>query len=608
MHRILLSKGRRILPQVPYLLKTLRLVFSSAPGWTMLWAILLIGQGLLPVALVTLMRRLVDSLVGLSGAGLSFGTLRPGLVWLGLTALVMALTQLFSSATQWIRTGQAERVQDHIADLIHEKSVAVDLAFYDSSEYFDQLHRARIEGSYRPMALLDSLAGLMQNGITVLAMLAVLLPYGTWVPVAALIGVLPAFFILLRQAVKEYRWRLRTTPDERRAWYYYALITDRHSAAEIRLFQLGSFFRQRYRALRDRLRGERLQFTRNQAFAEVASGLLGLLVTGALMGWMVMRLFRGSASLGDLVLFYQVFSRGQGSLSSVLSSVRGLYTNSLFLSGLYDFLGLEPKVKSPAHPKPLPCPIQGGFRFVNVSFSYPGSERPALSQFDLSIPAGSMTAIVGPNGAGKSTLVKLLCRFYDPREGRVELDGVDLRELSLEEIRGGMTVLFQDPVRYNATVRENIAPGRSEPVEEALLERAALAAGLKGLIERLPKGYDTMLGKMFEGGLDLSAGEWLRIALARAFFRETSVIVFDEPTSIMDPWAESDWIKRFKDLTRGRTSLLITHRFTTARHADIIHVMDQGRVVESGSLQELVAGHGLFAKAWQAQALGGPAE
>ncbi|HJT88167.1 MAG TPA: ATP-binding cassette domain-containing protein, partial [Bryobacteraceae bacterium] len=236
------------------------------------------------------------------------------------------------------------------------------------------------------------------------------------------------------------------------------------------------------------------------------------------------------------------------------------------------------------------------------TFRYPGSERPVLDDFDLEIPAGRMVAVVGANGAGKSTLIKLLCRFYDPDDGRVTLDGIDLRNLSLEELRGDITVLFQQPVRYNDTVRQNIVYGEIDAaLDAARLERAIRAAGAGGIVSQLPQGVDSMLGRWFAEGTELSVGEWQRIALARAFLRRAPILVLDEPTSAMDPWAEADWLERFSRLAAGRTVLIITHRFSTAMFADTIHVMDGGRVVESGTHDRLLAANGRYAEAWAAQ-------
>ena len=282
-----------------------------------------------------------------------------------------------------------------------------------------------------------------------------------------------------------------------------------------------------------------------------------------------------------------------------LESTGQIYRSTLFLENLFQFLALEPQIADQSSPAPLPARPAHSITFENVTFQYPGSVRTALTDFSLTLAAGKVTAIVGQNGAGKSTLIKLLCRFYDPREGRIMMNGVDLRTIALAELRRQITVLFQEPVHYHATAAENIAMG-DLAADSKSIRAAARAGGADGYIERLPQGYDTILGQWF-GGSELSVGEWQRVALARAFLRNAPLIVLDEPTSAMDSWAEADWLRRFRDLTEGHTALMITHRFTTAMHADIIHVMDRGRIIESGTHAELVVAGGHYAGSWQAQ-------
>jgi ATP-binding cassette subfamily B protein len=316
---------------------------------------------------------------------------------------------------------------------------------------------------------------------------------------------------------------------------------------------------------------------------------------------MVVRVHRGGASLGDLALFYQAFHQGQRLLRSLLDDVGQIYRNVLFLGDLFDFLSLEPRITDPpAGTEPLPAP--GGLALRGVTFRYPGAERPVLRDFDLEVPEGGILAVVGKNGAGKSTLVKLLCRLYDPEEGAVEVAGLAARTVPLAELRRRITVLFQEPMHYFTTVAENIAYGAADrtPTSEEIVE-AARSAGAEEIVASLPEGYETLLGKWFAGGAELSPGEWQRVALARAFLREAPVLLLDEPTSAMDSWAEADWMERFRDLARGRTVLVITHRFTTARHADRICVMEAGKIVESGTHGELVARGGRYAASWADQ-------
>ena len=595
--QLLLPRLRKALSQLPYLPQTFALVWTAARTWTLVWGLLLLAQGLLPVATVYVTRWLVNSMVGAIQAGGGWEHLRPTLLLVALVAAIQLALQILRSAAAYVRTAQSELVQDHIASLIHRKSAAADLGFYDSAEFYDHLHRARSEAATRPVALVEGLGTLLQNATTLVAMGAVLIPFGVWLPAALLIGTLPALYVAVRYALLQNQWRRKTTPVERRAWYYDWLLTTGDTASEVRLFGLAEHFQSSFQALRRRLRGERLSLARQQELAEFSAGSLGLLVTGAVMAWMVWRAVRGLATLGDVAMFYQAFQQGLGLMRGLLENLGQLYGNLLFLGNLYEFLGLEQRVVSRSKPLPTPRTIQGSLRLEGVSFRYPGSPRPALENFDLEIRAGQIVAVVGSNGAGKSTLIKLLCRFYDPEEGRVSLDGIDLRALDIEELRSRITVLFQQPVHYNDSVRDNIAYGDLRSPSEAL-EPAVRAAGAEDVIARLPQGLDSMLGRWFAEGAELSVGEWQRLALARAFLRRAPILILDEPTSAMDPWAEADWLARFRKLAAGRTVLIITHRFSTARFADVIHVMNAGRIVESGTHKQLLQAGGRYAQGW----------
>jgi ATP-binding cassette, subfamily B, bacterial len=595
-------KLRRLAAELPYVPRTLALVWVAAKYWTVAWVILILVQGLLPVATVYLTKWVVDSLVAAVKTGGAWESLRPLLVQAGLMAAVLLLTQLLSTFSAWVRAMQGELLSDHVRSLIHKKSIAADMAFFELPDFYDHLHRARAEAGSRPLALLESLGGLLQNGITLFAMGGLLIRFGVWLPAALILSALPAFYVVLRQGRREHQWHLRTTADERRAWYYDWLLTARETAAEVRLFDLGSHFQSAYQVLRKGLRDGRLALAKQQSWATLGASVLGLVVTGGAICWMVNRAFHGRASFGDLALFYQAFNTGQQMMRSLLQNAGQIYANTLFLGNLFEFLELRPQVVDPTNPVPAPTSLQQGIRFQNVTFRYAGSGRFALTDFNLSIPAGKMVALVGPNGAGKSTLIKLLCRFYDPDEGRIELDGIDLSDMPIDDLRRRITVLFQEPVHYNATVAENIAVGgREKAVTRAEIEAAAGSAGASECIARLPQQYQNLLGMWFEGGAELSVGEWQRIALARAFLRQAPILLLDEPTSAMDSWAEVDWLERFRVLARGHTVLIITHRFTTAMRADTIHVMTEGRIVESGTHDQLIALAGLYAQSWTAQ-------
>ena len=589
------------LERLPLIRHGLGLVWEAAPRWTAAWAVTLLIQGVLPAAQVALTRTVVDRMAVAVRGGGEEGALTTVLGPAALIAILWLLTQGLASLLAWIRTAQAELVQDHIQSLIHGKAMSLDLAFFEDPRSYDLMHRAAIDAINQPLALLENVGLIVQNGLSVVALAFLLAVYAPFLPVILIVCAIPGLWAIARYTWREHHWRVQSTTNERRARYYDWMLTQRESAAEMRLFDLGEYHRNRFLELRRYLREGRLRIAGEFLKAELVAG--GIAWAGGLagMGWMIVRAVRGKSSLGDVVMAYQALQQSQRLLRSLLESAGRIYRSLLFLDNLFEFLSLQPQMKDPENPVPMPFQLTTGIRFEEVTFGYPGSERQALRDFSVELPAGRMTAIVGENGAGKSTLIKLLCRLYDPGEGRVVLDGTDLRHLAKRELHRRITVLFQEPVHYHASAAENIAmadlPGN--PSEERIVA-AAKAAGADGLVRRLPHGYATVLGRWFGGG-ELSVGEWQRLALARAFLRRAAIIVLDEPTSAMDSWAEADWLGRLREMTAGCTTLVITHRFTTAMRADVIHVMQNGRIVESGTHAGLVTEGGLYARSWKEQ-------
>ena len=600
----LLQASAKFHSQLPYLPKAFGLVYRAAGGLTIVWLVLLLIQGLLPVAMVYLTKILVDGVAAMIHAGGGWQTLMALLPAITAMACVLVGIEVMQSVNRWLRTAQSERVQDSVHELIHEQAMRLDMSFYDDPGYYDQLHRARIDAISRPAALIENAGTLLQSFITLIAMAGVLLTFGLWIPLMLVLGTLPALVVVLRHTLRFHRWRLGSTMAIRRTQYYDMMLTSREAAAEMRLFSLGPHFRGLFSNLRGRLRREKVQLARSEAFSTAVAALIGLASMAGALAWMGFQASKGVLTLGDLALFVQAFFQGQRMMRSLLGSAGEIYRNIMFLENLFEFLGLKPQIRKPENPLPHPG-LQKALEVRDVTFSYPGSDRTALNHFSLTIPAGRITALVGENGAGKTTLISLLCRFYDPSTGCVLIDGTDIRDLSVEALRQRITVLFQEPVRYHDTVSNNIVLGDIEnrPGPEKI-EAAARAAGADVPISRLPHTYSALLGKWF-GGAELSGGEWQRLALARAFLRPAELIILDEPTSSMDSWAEADWLLRFRTLAAGRTALIITHRFTTAMQADIIHVMDRGRVIESGSHEELLNSGGRYAASWMRQMSGG---
>jgi ATP-binding cassette, subfamily B, bacterial len=596
------DKLKSVLLQARYLRPTLRLIWSATPGWTTAWAIVLVVQGLLPAAFVYLTKLLVDSLLAALKGGGDWTLVKPALFLTFLTCAVMLVGQTLESVNDWIRTAQSELIQDSIKDLLHEKATSLDISFYESPEFHDRLEQARGEASNRPLALLESFGSLAQSAITLLAMAAMLTPYGLWLPLILFLSTLPAFYVVLHFDRRYHQWWQSRTTTRRWAHYYDVILTDNYAASELRLFGLAPRFRSEYGKLRQLLRTERVKQMQRQSLARLGAAVVALATTGPALIWMGWRTLNGSFTLGDLALFYQALTRGQGLIQTLLRNLGKIYTNTLFLGNLFKFLEFEPRIAEPADPAPVPTELKRGIEFNDITFSYPGSARASLQDFNLFVPAGAVVAIVGANGAGKTTLLKLLCRFYDPQSGSIKLDGVDLCKMRPRDLWERLTVLFQEPVDYHASASESIAMGEFKSrLAPAEIEAAAQSAGAHDFIARLPQGYDTLLGKWFGVGAELSGGEWQRIATARAYLRRSPIILLDEPTSFMDSWSESDWFARFRTLAQGRTAIVITHRFTIAMRADVIHVMGDGNIVESGSHQELVAQGGLYAQSWVTQ-------
>ncbi len=596
---VLAEKYLKILTAFVSLKKSWSLIWASGKNWVAAQILLSIIRGILPAALVYLTKQFVDNLVLTINLPGDFSKI---IVIGALLGGMMLLSELLNNLSQTAYAAHAEKLQDYIFALIHEKSVKADLAFYEQAEFYDQLHRAGNEARYRPVELTGQLGSLLQSCITLGAMSLLLLQYGVWLPLVLIVSTLPAIYVILNSSLRLYDWQRRKTAQERRANYYNQVLTGSENAAELRLFGLGDYFRQKYGELRVTLRKQRLQLAIKQRIAELFATLAALILTLLVFVWMIWRVLKGFGTLGDLVLFYQIFNLGQNLIRDFLQNIGRIYANSLFMNDLFEFLALEAKVVSPENPVAFPQKLEVGITFENVTFGYQTSKRFALKNFDLFIPAGKIVAIVGSNGAGKSTLLKLLCRFYDVEKGKIKFDGINIKEFSLEDLRRKITVLFQTPVHYSVTARQNIAFGNvAGENDEGEISSAAEDAGADEIIERLPKKYEQILGNWFKEGTELSVGEWQRVALARAFLRAAPLILLDEPTSAMDSWAETEWLKRFLRKSQNHTVVIITHRFTTAKQADLIYVMEKGEIVESGSHEELLLQNGLYAESWHEQ-------
>jgi ATP-binding cassette subfamily B protein len=578
-------------------------VWRAAPGWTALSVSLAVVQGVLPLLAVYLMKLIVDAVTEGVTAADHAAAFRSALVSIVLAALVGLAAALMRSLVALVSEAMGQVVTDHVSDVIHSKSMVVDLEYYENSRYYDSLHRAQQEAQYRPMQIVTDLLTTGQSAVTMVAMAGLLFTLDWAIALIVIVVAVPGALVRVGYARRMYAWRRQSTTADRQSWYFHWLLTDGTRAKELRLFGLGELFRRMYRDVRLILRTERIGIARRRAVADFGSAALAVLAIFGALAYIVWQTIAGAITLGSMVMYYQAMQTGLSSLQAVLGGMASLYEDNLFLTYYHEFMELEPRVLPPAQPAPVPRPMTEGIHFEDVDFSYPDTDRTALQGITLTVRPGEVAALVGPNGSGKTTLIKLLCRLYDPSAGAITLDGADLRSFDVDELRRQMSVIFQDFAEYQFTARENIRVGNVDlAADDPAIEAAAADAGVDVVLRGLPHGYDTMLGKWFDEGEELSVGEWQKVALARAFVRDAQILVFDEPTSALDPETEWRVFRHIKALARGRAVVLISHRFSTVRSADRIHILDGGRIIESGAHDDLMALGGRYARMYEVQA------
>jgi ATP-binding cassette subfamily B protein len=594
---------RENLSQTLQLNRTLAFVWRAAPGAALLSGTLVLIQGLFPLAVLYMIKLIVDAA---DQAIASPGThhLPWILVLVAVAGAISLIRSVCQQAAELANETLSMKVADHVYDRLHRKSLSMDLEFYENPAYFDTLHRAQMEGPQRPARIVNSLVGIGREGISLAAVTGLLLYFHWAVPLILFAAVIPGVLVRIRFSREMFAWQNARTETQREAGYLNWLITGYVHAKEVRLFGLGGFFAERFSALRTLLRTEKLKISRRRCIASILAQAASVAAMFGVLGFIVFRAVLGLISIGDLVMYYQAIQRGLGFFQGLLSGLAGLYEDNLFISYFYELMDVEEKITDPQKPRKIPERFQRGITLENVGFTYPGSGQPALQGVNFSILPGEVVALVGGNGAGKSTLAKLLCRLYDTRSGRITIDGADIREFRLSELRRKTAVMLQDFATYHFTARKNIRLGNLEvPAESPEIENAAKKAAAHDFIRGLPKGYDTILGKMFANGEDLSEGEWQKIALARVFLRDAELVILDEPASSLDADSEYEIFKNLRNLLCGKSAVLISHRFSTVKMADRIIVLQNGRLIEQGGHQELLQNDGAYARWYEKQAL-----
>lgn len=554
---------------------------------------------LIPIAMLSVAKRILDAVQ----ARFNGAPLPDSFWWLvaaefGLAALGAVLGRL----TGYFDALLADRFTRHVSVQVIRHASRLDLASYEDPVFYDKLERARVQATDR-IAMIQAMGTMLQQMVIAATLSASVFYFSPWLLLVLIAAVVPAFIGESHFAFLGYSLNIRQTPVRRQLDYLRTLGASKESAKELKLFGLSDFITGEYRRLSDELYEQNVRLARRRL---VAGGLLSLLSTAGYYGayaYVVYRTVTGELSWGTLQFLAGAIAGASTNIQSIFATFSSIADQSLFLTDLVEFLKVQPGIRSKAGALPAPRPIQDGFHFDKVSFRYPGSGRLVLDSLDLRIAARESVALIGENGQGKTTIVKLLTRLYDPTGGRILLDGVDLREYSVEDLQREIGVIFQDFMRYEMTARQNIAVGRIHGAPNgAEIEQAARKSLADAVLRRLPHGYEQLLGRRFEGGLDLSGGEWQKVALARAYLRDAQVLILDEPTAALDARSEYEVFQRFAELTHGKMALLISHRFSTVRMADRIVVLEGGRIVEQGRHAALIAKGGRYAEMFELQA------
>lgn len=554
-------------------------------------AIISVLQGLAPFLLIICIKSLVDVLSKTPGSGQTFWSTPEFL--LPATAAVFLLSGLLTSINGYFFEKLSFAITSHTFQLLHQKHAALDLAHYEDPTQQDKIHRAIQEASFRPVKITNDLLTLLRSLASVSIMIVLFLDIKWYLVLLLLAAIIPGIFVRLRYARKRYHLKETQSAKERERAYFNRILTGFAFAREMRLFRFSDLFLKRFRHDERQLHTEKQTIQKSEMWADIAAQIYSVLLIFASLFIVVWLMGKGLLTIGAVVMFFFVFQRGYSVLGESFRSLTSLVEDSIFLNDLADFLELPVGDKTSGETKPEP--LQKGLRVENLSFRYENSTRDALKNIHLDIPAGKTVALIGANGSGKTTLVKLLCGFYTPQEGRILYDDIPFQDLEMEAFRKQISAIFQDFAIYNLSARENIGLGDiSKPFDLEKAKKAAREAGIDEALERLPQGYETMLGNLFKGGEELSIGQWQKIAIARALYRDSPILFMDEPSSALDVNSEKQMLDSLQTMAKNKTVILISHRLSTVQWADLIYVLDKGEVIESGNHESLMQKEGTY--------------
>lgn len=585
-----------------YVRPLLKLVWETSPPLVAASIALRLLRALLPLAMLWVPKLIIDAVV-------AWVTRRTGSldrVW-HLVALEFGLAvlgDLLSRGNSLCDSLLGDRFTNRVSVRLMQHATILDLASFEDPVFYDKLERARRQTTGR-MTLMAGIMKMGQDVVSLFSLSAGLIVFSPWLMALLIAAVIPAFLGENHYSKLAYSVLYRRTPQRRQLDYLRFLGASAQSAKEVKIFGIGAFLTDRYRSVASAIEDENRGLAIRRA---IAGSALNIVATGGYYGAYIVVLTKtlgGAITVGMFTFLTGAFSRSRGYIENILSGFNDISEEAMYLKDLFDFFEIQPAIHSRPAALPAPRPIRDGYVFENVTFAYPGGARPVVQRINFRLNAGEKVALIGQNGAGKTTLVKLMARLYDPTEGRILLDGADLRDYDVEDLRREIGVIFQDYMRYDALVRENIAYGNIDAIaEERRIRDAALKSLAQSVIEKLPAGIEQMVGRRFEGGVDLSGGEWQKLALARAYMRDAQLIILDEPTATLDARAEYEVFLRFADLTRGKMAVLISHRFSTVRMADRILVLSDGQIQEQGTHAELLDVKGQYAELFELQAAG----
>jgi ATP-binding cassette, subfamily B, bacterial len=579
-----------------------RLVWAASPSLTCWSALLNLIRGITPAISATITQLLFDGVL----AGIHDHTINP--IWLPviLQLVVNMLDRIFSRAGSVCQSLLQDRVSDYVEIQVLTKANTLDLAQFEDAEYYDKLRQATQGASYKPASMISQMFELARAIITLVSMLFLLFHLSWWLVLVAVLVPVPSFIANSRYSLRGYWLARRQSPERRLQWYYNHVLTVDHYNKEIKLFNLGELFLERFKQYTEKLYEDSKRLMIPRTLNALLWSILTIVANSAIYLYIALQAVQGRISFGQLSKYVTAANQSGQSFQSVLDGFSNIYEYSLYINQLFEFLEYQPKIVSPANPAPMPASVQNQgmeIEFRNVSFTYAGKEQAALDNVSFKIGVGETVALVGKNGAGKTTLVKLVSRLYDPDEGEILIGGRNVKEYDLQELRENIGVIFQDYARYHMTAHDNVGIGRVSQIEDReFILAAAHKSGADSVIEELSDGYEAMLGRWFKNGIELSGGQWQKIALARAFMRNAPILILDEPTSALDAQAEYEVFTRFRHLTEGRTAIFISHRFSTVRLADRIFVIEHGKMRESGSHAELMELNGRYAELFNLQA------